>query len=123
MSIRLSISTAFALALLAPVVAGAQSTGAEQPAIYGSQIMTQRERQQYRQRMGNASSAEEQSQIRAEHHHRMQERAQQMGQTLPDEPPAGGMGAGKVMGPGQGRGMGGMGQGMSPGGGGRGAGG
>lgn len=84
---------------------------------------------EYRQRMRNATSTAEQEKIRAEHHQRMQERAQQMGKVLPDEPPARGMGAGKGMGSGQGmgtgqgRGKGGTGQGMGPKGGGRGSGG
>ncbi len=119
---QLLMTTAFALAMLAPAAASAQSTGTDQSAIYGSQIMTQQERLEYQQRMRNAASATEQAQIRTEHHQQMQQRAQQMGKTLPDEPPAGGMGAGQGMGSGQGRGMGGMGQGMSSGGGGRGAG-
>lgn len=38
---NLVVTTAFALALLAPVVAGAQPAGADQPAIYGSQLMTE----------------------------------------------------------------------------------
>lgn len=132
---NLVMTTAFALALLMPAVATAQpATTGEQP-VYGSQLMNEQERLEYRQRMRNAPSEEERQQIRAEHHQRMQERAQQQGVTLPDEPPAQGMGAGQGMGTGpgmgpgrgmggggQGRGMGGGGQGMGPKGGGRGAG-
>ena len=125
---HLIMTTAFALALLVPAVATAQpATTGEQP-VYGSQLMNEQERLEYRQRMRNAPSEEERQQIRAEHHQRMQERAQQKGVTLPAEPPAQGMGAGqgmgtgRGMGPGQGRGMGGGGQGMGPKGGGRGAG-
>lgn len=75
--------------------------------IYGSQLMTQEERSAYRTQMRNAKTAQEREQIRNEHHERMKVRAKEKGVTLPDEPPARGMGGG--MGPGGG--------GMGPGGG------
>jgi hypothetical protein len=78
--------------------------------IYGSQLMTRQERLEHRNKLRAAKTAEEREQIRAEHHTRMQDRAKEKGMTLPDMPPAGGMGGG--MGPG-----GGMGGGMGPGGG------
>lgn len=68
-----------------------------QEQIYGSQMMTEQERNQYRARMRAATSAEEQEQIRNEHHERMRERAATQGITLPDAPPprgGGGMGPG-----------------------------
>jgi len=74
--------------------------------IYGSQLMTQEERNAYRNQMRNAKTAQEREQIRNEHHERMKVRAKEKGVTLPDEPPARGMGGG--MGPGGG----GMGPGM-----------
>ncbi len=74
--------------------------------IYGSQLMTQQERNEYRTRMRAAKTAEEREQIRKEHHEQMKARAKEKGVTLPDEPPARGMGGG--MGPGGG----GMGPGM-----------
>ncbi len=74
--------------------------------IYGSQLMTQQERNEYRTRMRAAKTAEEREQIRKEHHEQMKTRAKEKGVTLPDEPPARGMGGG--MGPGGG----GMGPGM-----------
>lgn len=117
MRTHLLATTALTLALLVPTAASAQSPNADQPAIYGSQLMTPQERQEYRQRMQSATSATEKAEIRAGHHEVMQQRAQQMGKTLPDQPPAQGMGAG------QGRGARGMGQGMGPKGGGRGPGG
>lgn len=67
--------------------------------IYGSQLMTQQERLEYRNRMRAAQSEEERQQIRNEHHQTMQERARERGLTLPDAPPAGG---GGVMAPGGG---------------------
>jgi hypothetical protein len=113
---NLVMTTAFALALLMPAVATAQPATTTEQQVYGSQLMNEQERLDYRQRLRNAPSEEERQQIRAEHHQRMQERARQMGVTLPEQPPGQGMGAG------QGRGMGGGGQGLGPKGGGRGAG-
>jgi hypothetical protein len=86
--------------------------------IYGSQLMTSQERIEYRNRMRAAKTAKEREQIRLEHHAQMQERAKERGVTLPDEPPARGLGRG--MGPGAGMGGGagpGAGSGMGPGGG------
>lgn len=84
-----------------------------QERIYGSQLMTDQERNEYRNRIGSANTEEERNQIRNEHHQRMQQRAKERGLSLPDEPPAKGghMGGGKGMGPGGGMGNGG---GMSP---------
>ena len=91
----------------------------EQVQIYGSQLMTQQERNEYHMQMRAAKSAQEREQVRKEHHKRMQERAKLRGVTLPDEMPAIGSG----MGSGMGFGGGGMGSGrggMGSGGGGRG---
>jgi hypothetical protein len=86
--------------------------------IYGSQLMTQEERNAYRTQMRNAKTAQEREQIRKQHHEQMKVRAKEKGVTLPDEPPARGKGRG--MGPGGG-GMGpGNGSGVGPGGGGMG---
>jgi len=73
-----------------------------QDQIYGSQLMTQEERNAYRNQMRNAKTAQEREQIRKEHHEQMKVRAKEKGVTLPDEPPARGMGGG--MGPGGGMG-------------------
>ena len=89
----------------------AQNQAQEQ--VYGSQLMTPQERTEYQAKMRAAKTNEEREQIRAQHHEEMQERAKQRGMTLPDEPPARGMGGG--MGPGgdmkPGGGMGGSGSG------------
>ena len=85
--------------------------------IYGSQLMTQQERDAHRSKMRSAKTYEEQQRIRNEHHEQMKVRAKERGVTLPDVPPAG---RGPGMGPGSGGGMGpGGGGGMGPGGGGR----
>ena len=86
-----------------------QTQDQTQDRIYGSQLMTDQERSDYRSRMRSAKTAQEREQIRAEHHERMMVRAKERGVTIPDEPPAmgGGMGAGGGMGGGTGGGMGG----------------
>ena len=57
--------------------------------IYGSKLMTAQERNEYRNRMRAAKTAQEREQVRAEHHERMKVRAKERGVTLPDAPPAG----------------------------------
>ena len=90
-----------------------------QDKVFGSQLMTKQERNEYRSKMRAAKTTQEREQIRAEHHERMQVRAKERGVTLPDEPPARGSG----MGAGAGGGMGPGGAGGGMGGGGMGAGG
>ena len=109
----LSLPTGFALAA-APEPAPAKAQTPEPEPIYGSQLMTQQERTEYRAKMSAAKTVGEQEQIRKEHHEQMQERARARGVTLPDEPPArgGGMGPG---GGGMGPGGGGMGMGQNQG--------
>ena len=74
--------------------------------IYGSQLMTEQERIEYRTKMQSAKTVEERERIRLEHHIAMQERAKQRGVILPDTPPAQGMGQGLGQGMGQGMGAG-----------------
>jgi len=94
LSIAFIISTIF-------IITAAYSADPEP--IYGSQLMTERERIEHRNRMRNASNAEEREQIRKEHHERMRIRAEKRGIKLPDEPPKRGY---KGMGPGKGQGKG-----------------
>ncbi len=89
--------------------------------IYGYQLMTPAERQQYREHMRSFKTVRERERYRLEHHREMQERARERGVTIPDEPmPRGRMSPGG-MGPGpggMGPGPGGMGPGpggMGPG--------
>jgi hypothetical protein len=96
-----------------------------QEQIFGSQLMTEEERAEYRARMRSARTVEEREAIRLEHHQRMRERAAAQGITLPEEPPmsgGGGMRDGGGIAPGgRGTGAGGYGPGgYGPGGGGRG---
>ncbi len=76
-----------------------------QETIYGSQLMTQQERNVYRAKLQAAASQQERNAIRAEHHKLMQERAREQNMTLPDMP-AQQQGMGKGMGGGKGQGMG-----------------
>ncbi|WP_321530241.1 hypothetical protein [uncultured Desulfuromonas sp.] len=92
----------------------AQTQMQQQQKIYGSQLMTQQERMEFRAKMRDAKTAEQRQKIRAEHHATMQERAKQRGVSLPEEPPAQGMLRGSAMGRGAGTGMG-MGQGRGAG--------
>ena len=89
----------------------------EQEQIFGSQLMTREERAAHYAKMRSLNTEQERQAYRLEHHKKMQERAKELGITLPDEPmtPGGGMGMG-------GGGMG-SGGGMGPGGGGMGSGG
>ncbi len=117
---RRLLLSAIAGGLSLSIIGAASAQDGEQ--VYGSQLMTQQERAEYSARMRNAKTVEEREQIRQEHHQQMQARAKERGVTLPDEPPARGMGSGRGMGPGGG-GMGPGGGGMGPGGGGMGPGG
>jgi uncharacterized membrane protein len=118
------------------LTAGGVSQSAEQQAvkpaakkaqpIYGSQLMTQQERNEYSGRMRAARTPGEREALRAEHHKAMQARAKERGVTLPGQPrtgsgpgkgPGTGMGPGAGMGPGTGTGPGtgmGSGSGMGP---------
>ena len=91
-------------AMVLGLMASSMSVAAETP-IYGSQLMTQQERIEHRNKLRAAKTVEERDQVRLQHHEQMQLRAKEKGVTLPDAPPA--------MGGGQGRGMVGMG-GMGP---------
>jgi len=78
----------------------------EQEHIYGSQLMTEQEREQYQHNMRAAKTEEERERIRNEHHERMMQRAKERGVTLPDEPYEHGMGGGMHHGMESGGGMG-----------------
>lgn len=95
----ITLSGNLALAADPPPAAGGQEQ------IYGSQLMTEQERAEYRNKMRSTKTDAERDRLRLDHHERMKERAAQQGKTLPDEPPArrGGMGPG-MMAPGGGMG-------------------
>jgi len=82
-----------------------------QDLVYGSQLMTQQERNEYGALMNAARTGKERDQIRQAHQEQMKERAKQRGLTLPDGAPAYGMAPAM----GSGGGMGGPGGGVGPG--------
>lgn len=109
------LSAAF---LMLPSYIQAAQNVPDREGIYGSQLMTEQERRDYRERIVSASSAQEREQIRAEHHERMQARAKERGLSLPDMPSETGRGGRMPNAPGMGRGAGpgmGPGSGMGPG--------
>ena len=59
-----------------------------QQQVHGRQLMTQQEREEFRNKMRSASSAEERQQIQQEQHERMKSRAKERGLSMPDNPPA-----------------------------------
>lgn len=102
------LAAALGAVLLAPAWTVTAQAQPREPVIYGSQLMTQQERLEYRERLRNAHTLKERERIRLEHHREMQERARERGVTLPDAPR-------RSVGPGPGPGP--RGSGMGPGGG------
>jgi TolA-binding protein len=92
-----------------------------QDRIYGSSLMTQKERNEYQSQMRQMKTEQERANFRAQHHEQMKERAKAQGKALPDDMPANhggqgmGQGQGKGMGQGQGKEMGQGGQSMGAG--------
>lgn len=70
---------------------------------YGWDLMTDKERKEYQDRMRSQKTEKDREAVRAEHHKTMQERAKAQGKTLPDMPIEG---RGPGMGQGQGKGQG-----------------
>ena len=54
--------------------------------VYGSQLMTERERYQYREQLHSMQTPEQREEFRRQHHENMQQRAKEMGKTLSDYP-------------------------------------
>jgi hypothetical protein len=63
---------------------GAGSQGSAASGIYGEQLMTPEEKQEYQQRIGQAGTAEERTHLEGIHRKMMQQRAAERGVTLPD---------------------------------------
>lgn len=82
----------------------------EQQQVYGWQLMSQQERNEYQEKMRHMKTNEERERFRMEHHEMMRKRAEERGMKLPDKPmhdmgsgPHDGMGMGKGKGGGAGR--------------------
>ncbi|WP_308389165.1 hypothetical protein [Acidithiobacillus sp. AMEEHan] len=101
--------------LMASASFAAEETSAVSPSTgtttYGSQLMTQQERAEHRNKMQSAKTEQERQQIRAENHEAMRKRAQEQGMTMPENAPSTGMHQGRAMQGGSGM-MGGVGGGM-----------
>lgn len=95
-----AVLSALALSLMA-----GGAIAAEEP-IFGSQMMTNQERIEHRNKLRAAQTLEEREKVRLEHHEQMKLRSKERGVTLPDQPPAQGGGMGRRAGPGGGMGAG-----------------
>lgn len=84
-------------------VAAEQERTQEHEQIYGSQLMTEQERAEYRAKMRAAKTVEEREHIRKEHHEGMKARAEERGMKLSEESPMPGGGMGPGHGPGGGQ--------------------
>lgn len=72
-----------------------------QDRIYGSQLMTPQERNEYQNKMRQMNTEQERAELRAQHHEQMKQRAMEQGKTLPDDVP----GNAVMQGKGKGHGM------------------
>ena len=90
MKLAYARATATALLVLSMSAVHAQQSGGE-PAVRreiipGSELMTPRERERYRQRIRAAKTADEEARVREQHVMQMRERARLRGLRLPDTP-------------------------------------
>jgi len=98
-----SLLLIFTLGMTLPAV----SVFAEEQ-VYGWQMMSVQERNEFRTKMQNMKTAEERNRFRMKHHEQMEQRAKAQGKTLPDMPQnRGNMMDGRGMGDGMGSGGGG----------------
>ena len=84
----------------------AQDQVQSQVQIYGSQIMTDAERNEYHSKMRTLKTNKERDAFRLDHHENMKVRAAEKGVTLPDTPQGAGSKANNGFGPGSGAGAG-----------------
>ena len=109
MNARTIVAAAVAAAMMAMTVslfAAEQAPAPKSEPIYGYRMMNDQERNEYREKMRNAKSAEERQALRDENHKRMQARAKERGVTLPEQRGPRGEGKGPGYGPGSGKGPG-----------------
>ena len=105
-----SYKTGIIIALLNAGLLFVSPIAYSQDQIYGSQLMTQQERIEHRNKMRNLKTEQERERYRIEHHKKMQERAKAKGLSLPDKPPSSGKGMMNNDGRGFGSGSGGRGR-------------
>jgi hypothetical protein len=92
--------------IVALILSAAPAFADDQEVTYGSQLMTDQEKIEFREKLRNAKTDEERDQLLKEHHEQMIERATEKGLTLPEEPLQKGAGMGHGSGMGSGGGMG-----------------
>jgi hypothetical protein len=92
--------------IVALTLAAAPAFADDQKMVYGSQLMTDQEKSEFREKLRTAKTDEERDQLLKEHHEQMMERAKEKGLTLPDEPLQQGAGMGQGSGKGYGSGKG-----------------
>lgn len=83
--------------VLAADQGAARESAQTQQQVYGSQLMTEQERNEHREKMRAAKTPEERKQLQMENHERMKERAKARHMKMSEQPPAvrgGGMGSG-----------------------------
>ena len=112
MDTRTIVAAAIAAAMIATTVSlfaaegTAESAARKSEPIYGYRMMNDQERNEFRDKMRNAGSADERQALRDEHRKQMEARAKERGVTLPEpRGPGGGKGPGYGSGP-RGEGMG-----------------
>lgn len=81
---RLLAASVLLLSLHAGIAAAAEPAPVQREIIPGSELMTAKEREQYRLRLRGAGSAEERERLRAEHVAAMEKRAQLRGLKVSD---------------------------------------
>ena len=85
MSLRQLATSLAAAGLLLGAASGAFAQAEEAP-IVGRQLMTEQERDEYRAAMRSSKTEEERAAMREQHQKKMQNRARERGEELPDQP-------------------------------------
>ena len=112
MNSRTIVAAAIAAAMMATTVslfaaeAASGSTTPKSEPIYGYRMMNDQERNEFRDKMRNAKSADERQALRDEHRKQMEARAKERGVTLPVQRGSRSEGKGPGYGPGGGKGPG-----------------
>jgi hypothetical protein len=94
------------LLILVLILAAGPVLADDQEMISGSQLMTDQEKTEFREKLRSAKTDEERDQLLKKHHEQMMERAKEKGLTLPEESLQKGAGMGHGSGMSSGGGMG-----------------
>ena len=80
-----TVTVIFVLLILLILMITTQKSISEE-SVYGWNMMTEQERIDHREILRNLKTTEERERYRIEHHNKMQQRANEMGMTVPDMP-------------------------------------